>query len=63
MIKDLVGVTRLTVEEALLSERQSASKVYNGTQLEEIKRVMDECTSGIYKNPLVNSENTRMQLQ
>ena len=63
VIKDLVGATRLAVEEALLSEHQSASKVYNGTQLEERERMMGAVASGLYKNPLVNSENTRMQLQ
>ena len=63
VIKDLVGATRLAVEEALLSERQSSSKVYNGTQLEERERMMGAVASGLYKNPLVNSENTRMQLQ
>ena len=54
MIKDLVGATRLAVEEALLSERQSSSKVYDGTQLEERERMMGAVASGLYKNPLVN---------
>jgi len=63
VIKDLVGATRLAVEEALLSERQSASKVYNGTLLEERERMMGAVASGLYKNPLVNLENTRIQLQ